>query len=184
MGLVKSPSPVKLIFGVITAKPELLATVYQRLVEHFGNIDFTSQLLPFDYTTYYEPEMGTRLKRQFISFEELIPPDELAAIKHLSNAVESEYAVEATKRRQVNLDPGYISAAQLVLASTKPHAHRIYLQKGIYAEITLRFYQKTFQPWDWTYPDYRTPAYIEIVNHIRQVYMTQLRSSGLSLHPL
>ncbi len=184
MGLIKSPPPVKLIVGVITAKPGGLAAVYQRLAERFGQIDFTCPLLPFDYTTYYEQEMGTGLKRQFISFEELIDPDELAAIKHLSNALEREYAVDGTERRQVNLDPGYISAAQLVLASTKPHAHRIYLQKGIYAEITLRFYQKTFQPWEWTYPDYRTPTYIELFNHIRQVYMTQLRTSGLSPHPL
>ena len=184
MGLIKSTPPVKLIVGIITAKPGLLAAVYQRLAERFGEIDFTSQLLPFDYTAYYEPEMGTALKRQFISFEALIAPDELATIKHLSNAIESEYVVDGTERRQVNVDPGYISAAQLVLVSTKPHAHRIYLQKGIYAEITLRFYQKTFQPWEWTYPDYRTPTYIDIFNHIRQVYMTQLRTSGLSPHPL
>ncbi|MYE91439.1 DUF4416 family protein, partial [Candidatus Poribacteria bacterium] len=85
--------------------------------------------------------------------------------------------------RTVKLHPAYKSAAKLVLASTKDHAHRIYLQDGIYAEITLKFYRKTFQPWEWTYPDYRTPAYIDIFNHIRRIYMEQLKGFGLNPHP-
>jgi hypothetical protein len=182
MGQIRFHIPVKLIVGVITARLDLLAAVYQRLSERFGPIDFTSQLLPFDYTTYYEAEMGKDLKRQFISFETLIAPDELAAAKHFSNAVEREFAKTGAEDRQINLDPGYISAAKLVLASTKDHAHRIYLQGGIYAEITLKFHHKTFQPWEWTYPDYRTQAYIDIFNRIRSMYMEQLKTSGLSAH--
>jgi len=183
MGQIKSPSPVKLIVGIITAKTNLLTTVYRRLAEQFGQIDFMSQLLPFDYTVYYELEMGKGLQRQFISFNELIPPDELASAKQFSNFVEEGLAEDGTTNRQVNLDSGYISAAKLILASTKDHAHRIHLQNGIYAEITLKFRQKTFQPWEWTYPDYRIPAYISIFNHIRQIYMEQLRTNGLRPHP-
>ena len=184
MGQIKSHPPAKLIFGAITGTPELLAEVYQRLSDRLGQIDFTSALLPFDYTTYYETEMGKGLQRQFVSFETLIAPDDLASTKHFSNAVEGQFAKEGTECRQVNLDPGYISAAKLVLASTKDHAHRIYLQEGIYAEITLRFHRKTFQPWEWTYPDYGTQTYVDIFNHIRGIYMEQLRVSGLSAHPL
>jgi hypothetical protein len=183
MGQIKPHAPVKLIIGIIIAKLERLEPLHQRLSEQFGAIDFASQILPFDYTPYYEPEMGGGLKRQFVSFESLIVPDELAPIKHLTNEIETEYALDSGAR-QVNLDPGYISAAKLVLASTKDHAHRIYLRQGIYAEITLRFHRKTFQPWEWTYPDYRTPAYIGIFNHIRHLYMEQLKAHGLSAHPL
>ncbi len=184
MGQTKPPSPVKLIVGTLTAKSNLLESVYQRLSEQFGPIDFTSQFFPFDYTNYYEPEMGKELKRQFISFQRLIVPDKLASVKLFSNAVENEYVIDETRRRRVNLDPGYISAAKLVLASTKDHAHRIYLQQGIYAEITLRFFRKTFQAWDWTYPDYRTKDYIDTFNHIRRIYIEQLKTAGLSPHPL
>ena len=183
MGQIRSHPPVKLIVGIITAVPDLLSVVHQRLAEQFGQVDFVSDLLPFDYTTYYEAEMGKDLKRQFVSFERLIPAEELAFAKCFSNAVECEFAKGDTAPRAVNLDPGYISAAKLVLASTKDHAHRIYLQGGIYAEITLKFYRKTFQPWEWTYPDYRTPTYIDIFNHIRRIYMEQLRAIGLSSHP-
>ena len=184
MGQIKQPSPVKLIVGVIIGNTDLLAAVNHRLEERFGEIDFASQLMPFDYTAYYEQEMGRGLQRQFISFAQLVPPDGLAAAKYFSNAVECEFAENNTAHRQVNLDPGYISAAKLVLASTKDHAHRIHLQNGIYAENTLKFRDKTFQPWEWTYPDYRTPAYIKIFNHIRQIYLDQLKKEGLSAHPV
>ena len=183
MGQIRSHPPVKLIVGIITAIPDLLSVVHQRLSEQFGRVDFASDLLPFDYTNYYEAEMGQDLKRQFVSFERLISAEELASAKCFSNAVECEFVKADTASRPVNLDPGYISAAKLVLASTKDHAHRIYLQDGIYAEITLKFYRKTFQPWEWTYPDYRTPTYIDIFNHIRHIYMEQLKGIGLSPHP-
>ena len=183
MGQIRSYPPVKLIVGIITAVPDLLPGVHQRLSEQFGQVDFASDLLPFDYTNYYEAEMGKDLKRQFVSFEKLISAEELASAKCFSNTVECEFAEGDTASRPVNLDPGYISAAKLVLASTKDHAHRIYLQDGIYAEITLKFYRKSFQPWEWTYPDYRTPNYIDIFNHIRHIYMNQLKGIGLSAHP-
>lgn len=184
MGQIKPPSFVKLIVGIITANTNLLEAVYHRLEERFGEIDFVSQLMRFDYTAYYAREMGRELQRQFVSFDRLNSPDELAAAKRFSNAVECEFAETETTHRQVNLDPGYISAAKLVLASTKDHAHRIHLHNGIYAENTLKFREKTFQPWEWTYPDYRTPAYIEIFNHIRQIYLGQLKAKGLSAHPV
>ena len=184
MGQIKPPSFVKLIVGIITADTNLLEAVRLKLEERFGEIDFASQLVPFDYTAYYEQEMGRELQRQFISFDQLILPDELPATKYFTNSVEQDSAEKETVRRQVNLDPGYISAAKLVLASTKDHAHRIHLEDGIYAENTLKFRNKTFQPWEWTYPDYRTPVYIEIFNHIRQIYLQQLKEKGLSAHPL
>ncbi len=184
MGQIKPPSPVKLIVGVIAGDTSLLVAVHRRLQERFGEIDFISQLMSFDYTIYYEKEMGQGLQRQFISFDELIMPDELAEAKRFSNVVECEFAEKETAHRRVNLDPGYISAAKLILASTKDHAHRIHLRNGIYAEITLKFRDKTFQPWEWTYPDYRTSAYIEIFNQIRQIYLKQLKEKGLGAHPV
>lgn len=179
MGQIRPCQPVKLIFGVITGVPDLLEEVYGRLSGRFGQIDYTSPLLQFDHTTYYEAEMGKGLHRQFLSFETLVPPDELSSTKLYSNAVEQELSQADSKSRRVNLDPGYVSSSKLVLASTKDHAHRIYLQRGIYAEITLRFHGKTFHAWEWTYPDYQTQVYIDIFNHIRGIYMAQIRASGV-----
>ena len=176
MGTLREQPPVKAIIGVLTSEPPILPTVYQQLTDQLGPIDYTSELLPFNSTTYYEAEMGKELQRQFISFEKLIDAGTLADKKLWTNRVEQAFAQKDTSQRRVNLDVGYVCMAKLVLASTKDHAHRIYLRDGIYAEITLRFYHKTFQPWEWTYPDYRSPTYIAIFNQIRTIYREQIKA--------
>lgn len=176
MGTLIERLPVKAIIGVLIAEPPILPKAYQQLTDQFGPIDYTSELLPFTSTTYYEAEMGKGLQRQFISFEKLIDAGTLADKKLFTNQVEEAFVEKDTLQRRVNLDVGYICMAKLVLASTKDHAHRIYLRDSIYAEITLRFYHKTFQPWEWTYPDYRSPTYIAIFNHIRAIYREQLNA--------
>ena len=177
MGTIMMPQPVKAIIGVLTVEPSLLPTVYAELTQRLGPIDFTSELLHFTSTNYYEAEMGPNIQRQFISFERLIDAGTLAEMKLFTNAVEQTFAVKSPNgdMRRVNLDAGYLCLAKLVLASTKDHAHRIYLRDGIYSEITLRFYRKTFRPWEWSYPDYRLPTYITIFNHIREIYRGQLK---------
>jgi hypothetical protein len=70
--------------------------------------------------------------------------------------------------RPLNLDPGYITLAKLVLASTKDHAHRIYLSQGIYAEITLNYRAGSWQPLPWTYPDYRRSDFQEFFTNCRE----------------
>ena len=182
MGIVTRPQPVKAVIGVLTAEPVLLSTVYAELIQRLGPIDFTSELLPFTSTNYYEAEMGPDIHRQFISFERLIDAGTLAEMKLFTNTVEQNFVRHRPDReaRRVNLDAGYLCLAKLVLASTKDHAHRIYLCDGIYAEITLRFYRKTFQPWEWSYPDYRLPTYIAIFNKIREIYRNQLEDAEIS----
>ena len=139
-----------------------------RLKKIFGRVDFQSEPLDFNYTTYYEKEMGSDLKRRFISFSKLIPIEDLYRIKIYTNRLEAKLSNHM--QRQVNIDPGYMDLAKLVLASTKDYAHRIYLGKGIFAEITLSYRNTSFIPNDWTYPDYRSQEYIGIFNEIRKLY--------------
>jgi len=182
MGTLTTPQPVKAIIGVLTPEPWCLRNVYRVLTQHLGTIDFTSDLLPFTSTSYYEDEMGRNSQRRFISFRRLSDAGTLADMKLFTNSVEHTFAIKKQEgdARRVNLDVGYLCLAKLVLASTKDHAHRIYLRDGIYAEITLRFYRKTFRPWEWSYPDYRLPAYVTIFNHIRDIYRNQLKNAEIS----
>lgn len=176
MGQIKEPKPVKLISSLFTAELELLEAACNQLSAIFGPIDYESDLLPFDHTHYYAAEFGEGLMRKIVAFAELIDPGRLAEIKRLTNDLEMVWAREG--KRRINLDPGYVSLAKLVLATTKNHGHRIYLGQGIYAEVTLRYRDKTFRPWEWTYPDYASPPYIAIFNHIRELYLTQLRQQA------
>ena len=184
MGEIKEHPPVKLIMGMIAADEGLFQPVEASLSRQFGRVDFQSHIMPFDYTDYYVREMGPNLLRKFIGFEKLIQPEEIVGIKLFTNDLEKEFVYPDTDKRRINLDPGYITAAKLVLASTKDHIHRIYLKDGIYVEITLRMERKTFRPWPWTYPDYSSAEYIGIFNEIRRIYMEQLRNSGISAHPV
>jgi hypothetical protein len=120
-----------------------------------------------------------------VAFVDLVHPGELAEIKLLTNALEMEWVVGGRARggrsrkgkRRINVDPGYVSHSKLVLATTKNHAHRIYLGQGIYAEVTLHFRDGTFRGWPWTYPDYASPPLIAIFNQIRALYVKQLRET-------
>ncbi len=173
MGEIREPLPVKLIVSAFAGGEELLAEAKARLVTEFGPIDYESVLLPFDHTAYYTPEFGPGLVRRIWAFEPLIAQEALAAIKRRTNDLEMGWAVEG--RRRINLDPGFVSYSKMVLATTKNHAHRIYIGQGIYAEVTLHFRDGSFCAWPWTYPDYASPTYLEIFNQIRALYVAQMK---------
>lgn len=173
MGTAREPQPVKLMASLLTGEPALLAPVKEALANTFGPLDFESELLPFDHTDYYAPEFGPALQRQIVTFERLVRPADLPAIKYQTNDLEGVWAHQ--DRRRVNIDPGYVSLGKLVLASTKNHAHRLYLDQGVYGEGTLTYQQGHFRPWPWTYPDYASAPYCAMFERIRERYKAQLR---------
>ncbi|MFZ5800008.1 MAG: DUF4416 family protein [Candidatus Omnitrophota bacterium] len=165
--------PVKLIMGLISQNPNEFLQIEAALCRHYGEIDFRSRILPFDFTDYYAKEMGKHLKRRFIGFKRLTSPEKLARVKLTTNQIESRRS--AAGRRRINIDPGYLTSAKLVLATTKDFSHRIYLKKGIFAEITLGFSRQSFRAFAWTYPDFRSKEYIAIFNQLRNIYLNQLK---------
>jgi hypothetical protein len=179
MGEVREPQPVKVFVGILLALPSTLPELRALLAEQFGPVDCESQVLEFAYTDYYEPEMGPDLKRMFLGFHRLAIPDALVDLKLFTNRLEQTFAVNG--KRTVNIDPGYLTAARVVLASTKDFAHRLYLGKGIYGEVTLMYQKRDFQTLPWTYPDYRSEGCRQFFRELRRVYMAQLAASGSRL---
>ncbi len=161
---------VKLIAGMLSSRKELLDEAADLLAGDYGAVDYRSGLIPFTYTRHYEREMGGGLMRQFVSFKNHVCADAIAGIKLRTVEIERMFS-SGTGRRRINIDPGYVSGAKLVLATAKNYDHRIYLGCGIFAEVTLHYRGNSFIPWEWTYPDYRTKEYIDIFNHIRKIYM-------------
>jgi len=174
MGHVRARQKVKLITGFIFKDEVVFNQAQGILKRRFGEVDFQSQTLPFIHTDYYEKEFGKGLKRVFVSFKKLIPHENLPQIKILTNKIEHKLAKGPF--RLINIDPGYLDSAKLILASTKDFRHRIYLNKGIFADLTLFYQNKTFQFWEWTFLDYRTDEYIAIFNQIREIYAKQLKN--------
>ena len=147
------------------------------LEEAFGPIDLRSERIPFDQTSYYQHEMGGELVREWVSFKQLIQQDAIADAKLATSRLEKRLA-RPDGSRTVNLDPGYIVPPRLVLATMKDFAHRIYLEKGIYAEVTLIYREGEFQPLEWTYPDYRQPVAVNFFTSVRTAYLAQLSSDS------
>jgi hypothetical protein len=182
MGEIIHPRPVKLIFSIISGEEQMFIGAKKTLVKNFGRIDMESEYQPFNFTEYYKKEMGDSLKQKMFSFEKLILPDRLSEIKNNSNELEWKLSMprnfkntDIEKKRKVNFDPGYLTLGKFILASTKNGAARIYLKEGIYAEITLRFVNKSFRPLEWTYRNYQTDLYIDFLNKVREKYKKQLK---------
>jgi hypothetical protein len=145
-------------------------TIYKqalkKLTDKFGEIETEGPPYNFNFTDYYFKEMGQPLLKRLVVFKEPINRDELVKIKLYTIKVERELSVEG--RRKVNIDPGYITKANLVLATTKEFPHRIYLGSGIFGEVTLTFKKDGCSYFDWTYPDFKTPEVCEFLQKIRK----------------
>lgn len=173
MGKIKTPKLVTPIASIFTSNEDLFCYVKSTLSKSLGKCIYKSALLPFDRTDYYSAEMGENLKRRIFAFKTLVDPSELPSLKNWTNNLEKGLAID--KKRRVNIDIGYVSLSKLVLATTKDYSHRLYLGKGIYGEVTLRFLKGRFQPWPWTYPDYASDKYCEIFNQIRELHRQKLK---------
>ena len=159
--------PAKLVVGLLSSDRNLLAQAQSALAEGFGTVSVKSPEMPFNFTDYYEKEMGPGLIRQWVGFHGLVEPDQLYDFKGTTGLLEKRFRGPDGKRR-VNLDPGMLTLYNLVLASTKGYAHRIYLRDGIHAELTLIFHSGKFEPLAWTYPDYQTPVCHEFLMRCRR----------------
>ena len=175
MAEIRTAEKVKLIVGMLSSFPGALAAAEGELVHYYGPVDLRSPVTAHEFTEYYRDEMGHPLVRYFVSFEQLIDAARLAEIKAQTNELERRLAEagEWAACRPVNLDPGYIAPAKLVLASCKDYAHRIYLGGGIYAETTLGYSEGRWKCYEWTYPDYRTEQYQAFLTQVRERLLAQ-----------
>ncbi|UCC39097.1 MAG: DUF4416 family protein [Candidatus Aminicenantes bacterium] len=178
MAEVKTFSPVKLICGIIASTELIFMKAEEHLVRLYGSIDNASPPLKFNFTDYYEKQMGKNLKRKFLSSAHLIQPEKLSEIKLRTNEIEEEIKKELSAgHRIVNLDPGYLTPSALIMATVKDFAHRIPLQHGIYAHLELLFGKKEVHTLSWTYPDYKTEEYQNFFRDVRKTYLSQLRNT-------
>jgi hypothetical protein len=175
---LQAPKPAKLIIGILASDRESLTAALDAINANFGNIDFTSDVWPFDQTDYYKDQTGENILRQFVSIEKLIDPGKLAKIKLKTNKIEQKLSEQSVSYllRPVNLDPGLIEPSKLILATTKNYSHRIYIGKNIYAEVTLIFDKGAWRPFDYTYPDYKQDCYFDFFEKVRNRLSEQLKS--------
>ncbi|MBE0427668.1 MAG: DUF4416 family protein [Nitrospirae bacterium] len=172
MGKVKPAKPALLFIGLLYSNQEIFSQSINILKRDLGDILLISLPLLWDYSSYYRDELGWPIFRQFIFFKNLIDPGTLSEIKLKTNEIEEILTFEG--KRQINLDPGYLTLSKIVLASTKNYAHRIYLGKGIYGEVTLIYKDGKYNPHLFTYRDYQDKTCIDIFMNAREILKKML----------
>jgi hypothetical protein len=176
MAEIKGFPPVKLVCGIIAARDEHFDRAETRLAELFGEVDGRSPRFPFELTDYYRAEMGPGLKRGFLGFRPLVDPAVLAAAKIRTNALEREIAAEfGAEARIVNLDPGILTSAALIMATAKNFSHRIPLRDGIYGHLEFVFTRTGIRRLDWTYPDFAQEGYQAFFLDLRRRFLDALK---------
>jgi hypothetical protein len=177
MGQATPHSPALLLLAAFSRYDEALKWAKQRAEAAWGPIELESPAFDFTETEYYTPTMGSGLKKGFFAFQRLFNPANLVDVKLLTNNWEEEYAglKKHPELRPLNLDPGYITLGKLVLASTKDFAHRIYLNRGIYAEVTLHYKHHCWQHHDCTFADYRRDDYQRFFTLCRETLHQRIR---------
>jgi len=127
--------------------------VKKDLVDEFGSIKIETE--PYDFTQftkYYNREMGDKIFKKFFIFEKKIEKKDLVEIKKKITEIEGKYSKD--KKRQINLDPGFINNEELTLASFKRGTnYKEDLGNGVYAHKVLEF--KPLKIFWHTFPDYK-----------------------------
>lgn len=181
MGDAALHPPVLPLLVIFSADSVALAWAREKAIAAWGPVVLASPRFAFAETDYYESSMGAELKLEILAFEWLMAPDELSARKLQTNGWEAAYADKgnSASARPVNLDPGYLTPAKFVLASTKDHSHRLYLGQGIFGEVTLYYSRGSWQARPWTYPNYQRDDYQAFLTACRG-WLRQQESKGPS----
>lgn len=175
MGTPHAFEPEKLFCGLLYTDADAYVRAKERLISAFGPVDLESEEMSFSaFSDYYSYEMTGEVKRRFLSFEKLVPPDTIAEIKERTNAIEAEMSEGGG--RTVNLDPGLIGHGRLLLPTTKPAGHRIALRDGIYIEMTLFYSRGGWHAFPWTYRDFASERVMAIMSKIRASYIKERRA--------
>jgi hypothetical protein len=183
MSNLQIPVPANLTISIMYIDEDLLLEARSILEGLYGNIDAVSPSYNFsDISPYYDPEMGTGIKKVIFSFETPVDRAELAEIKLQCVVLEEKHSKNGA--RLLNLDPGLISLENFILATGKNYSHRIYLGKGVFAEVTMMFGKKNIiKELPWTYRDYLYEPARSFLLDIREKYRSKrenlLKNGGL-----
>ena len=167
---LKPPSLGRFFFAITSPKHQFHKESEDLIAEKLGSLGIRSCIFNFsDFSTYYDQELGGRCWKYLVSLERPLPVDQIVPIKRFTEDVETALAQQerSNRKRTVNIDPGYLTGWQVVLASVKIHSHRLYMAHGIYCELTLLYQDKEFRPLPWTYSDYVSPPVLDFLQRLR-----------------
>jgi len=175
VGSATQPAAVKLFLAVLYHKDAPVEEVLSLIDQRFGNRQHWYGPISFSWTRYYSDEMGSELLKLYYNYEISIDRSKLPDIKCFTNDLERQFSSE-DGARTINIDPGYVARDKVVLATTKDFYHRLYLDKGIFGEVTLHYRKGRFRYFSWTYPDFKDEKVMQFLERIRAPLVKQIRT--------
>jgi hypothetical protein len=165
------PEKALLLIGALFPEEDTYLKALGCLEECFGEAVMESPAIQWDFSEHYKQELGEPIYRRFIFFRKLIDQDQLSSAKLKTCEIENTLSLDG--KRTINIDPGYLTVAKLVLASTKDYSHRIYLTGGIFAEVTLSYSKdkQHYVPFAYTYKDYCDERYLRLFSIARSLLL-------------
>jgi Domain of unknown function (DUF4416) len=167
MTVWRGPEIAVLFVGSLYSSPDIFAATSRELKESFGDTFFESASLPWNYTDYYAEELDLPVFRKFLFFERRVDASSVVDAKLTTVSVEARFSRDGNRR--INIDPGYMTLAKVVLASRKNYSHRIYLGRGVFGEVELFHKDGIFNALPYTYPDYRDEMFLRIFTEARSL---------------
>ncbi len=167
--------PVIPVISVLSSNEEKKREAEHFLESHFGSLELSSETYAFDLSDYYSGEMGNELTRKWHSFSTLGDASHLVEWKYACVGIEDRF-LDPDGNRNVNIDPGYLDYGKLVLASFKSAPDKIYMGRGVWAHICLRYGHGQFAAPDHSFPDFIDGRFNEFMLQVRRRYRERLRS--------
>jgi len=174
--MAQGTAPVKYLVGILTSKEEARTDVLKELTKYFGDPDYISKWYTFDHTNFYAPEMGANLKRSFVSFDRLQPPELIYKAKIWASEVEDMF--RENDQRIINIDPGYIDYFKIILASGKFGGHKIAVTKGCWADFLMMYNKGSWDPMPWCFPDFASGMYNADLTEMRRLFKVARQNMG------
>ena len=132
MPLALEPGRPVLALCAVMARPPLLDGVAADLEKEIGPVGHRGPAYRFDYTSYYEGEMGGELCKQVLAFADLVLPHRLAELKGRAMEIEmrpsaiNAVAARARPRRIRGHHCGTISRSSIARAcQPQPVSERV-----------------------------------------------------------
>ncbi|MCX6707177.1 MAG: DUF4416 family protein [Candidatus Woesearchaeota archaeon] len=168
MAQFKKPEKALLLMAVMHSSKASLDRAMAELIKKFGPVSTQSKEFDFTkFTQYYNPEMGKKQIKKYVVFEKLIDRSKLADIRLFTQKLEEK--LSKNKKRTVNIDPGYITKEAVILGTLKERAHKIYLGKGVFADLQALFGKNELRTFDYTFADLKENA--EFFMHVRKDFL-------------
>jgi hypothetical protein len=158
-------------FALMWKDNEYLNKIEDILISKFDEKLAETEPYQLGFSKYYISEMGEPLYKKFVILKEIIYKPELKDIKLYSMDLEKQFSENG--KRKINIDPFYIDLDQLVVATKKYRGNRIYIGDGIYIEMELWYHNQSYQPFLWTYLDYK--EYIPFFNKVRNKHIKSFK---------